>query len=136
METRSAIELVNALTYRPGWTIEASDYTNRFEGSIMVKFTFPAYHTEREHARNGYPSHTDSSWAQFPVIVADCETDADLYFKILQEITKLEQHEAREFLRVEPTMWAPFHPHRVDGMKRWAEKNGTDVGCDFRYGVA
>ncbi len=136
METASAVALVNNLSYRPGWTIEATDYTNRFEGSIMVKFTFPAFHTERALAAEGYPSQTDSSWAQFPIIVGDCATDDDLYFKVLQEITRLEQHEAREFLRVAPTMWAPFHPHRVDGMKRWAAKNGSDVGCDFRYGVA
>lgn len=136
MEISSAVALVNQLVYRPGWTIEAEDYSNRFEGSIMVKFTFPAFHTEREHAAKGYPSHTDSSWAKFPVIVSDCTTDDELYFKILQEIGRLEMHEAREFLRVQPTMWAPFHPHRVDGMKRWSAKNGTPVGDDFRYGVA
>lgn len=136
METRSAIELVNNLVYRPGWTIEATDYTKRFEGSIMVKFTFPAFHTEREHARNGYPSHTDSSWAQFPIMVGDCIDDCELYGRVLDCIRDLEMHEAREFLRVQPTMWAPFHPHRMDGMKRWSERNGTPVSDDYRYGVA
>lgn len=136
MEVKSAVRLINELVYRPGWTIEAEDYTKRFEGSVMVKFTFPAYHTERDLAEQGYPSYTDESWAKVPIMVGDCPDDAELYGRVLDCIRKIELHEAREFLRVKPTYWAPFHPHRVDGMRRWAKRSGEDIGEDYRYGVA
>lgn len=131
MRVESAIRLIENLTYRPGWKFEATDYTKRFEDSIMVKYTFPAYHTERELAEQGYPSHTDESWAQFPMQVGNCNSDVELYRRALRHILKIESHEAREFLRVKPTYWAPFHPHRTDGMTAWGEPDE-----DFRYGVA
>ncbi|MGW3917853.1 hypothetical protein ACWEBX_41425 [Streptomyces sp. NPDC005070] len=130
MEVKSAVRLINQLVYKPGWTLEAEDNTNRFEGTVKVKFIFPAFQSERELAEEGYPSHIEGSWAEFRIVVADCD-DTELYRRVLEKIMTIELHEAREFLRVPPTFWAPFHPHRVDGMKRWGDGEG-----DLSYGIA
>lgn len=130
MEVGSALGLINQVIYKPGWKIEASDSSDRFEGTVRVRFIFPAYKSERELAAEGYPVHMDGTWAEFRIVVADCD-DTELYRRLLQKIMEIELHEAREFLRVPPTLWAPFHPHRVDGMKRWGDTDG-----DLLYGIA
>lgn len=129
MEVKSALALINSLIYKPGWSIVAEDHTNRFEGTVKLIISYPARQSEREDAAKGYPVEINPS-ATFPITVTDCEDDTELYRKIIGAIAQLEIHEAREFLRVHPTNWAPFHPHRVDGMKRWGS-----VEEDLRFGI-
>lgn len=137
MNIKSAIALVNQLVYKPEWAFEAVDHSNRFEGSIKVKITYPALNSNRDQACDGYPQMI-TTYAEFPMVVANCD-DSSLYRQIANAIVKIEEHEMREFLRVLPTYWAPFHPHRIDGMKRW---NTTDhvaadqVTPDLQFGIA
>lgn len=137
MNVDSAILLVANLVYKPDWLFEATDHTNRFEGSIKVKITYPALNSNRDQASVCYPEQI-TTYAEFPMVVANCD-DSSLYRQIANAIVKIEEHEMREFLRVQPTYWAPFHPHRIDGMKRW---NTTDhiaadqVTPDLQFGVA
>lgn len=128
MNVESALDLVNAIIYRPGWRISATDHTNRFEGSIKVRIDYPAQNTDREEA----PEYNRAimTYATFPLIVLDCD-DIGLYRKIMEAILKIEEHEAREYFRVQPTLWAPFHPHRIDGMRRWGHPDE-----DLQFGIA
>lgn len=128
MEVKSALALINALIYKPNWAISAEDHTGRFEGCVKVIIEYPARQSEREDAALGYPTDITAT-ASFPVIVTDCD-DTALYKRVIDAIVQLEIHEAREFLRVQPTLWAPFHPHRVDGMKRWGNVEG-----DLKFGI-
>lgn len=121
----SAINLVNSLRYFPGWKFTATDHTKRFEGTILIRVEYLACETGRENAREGYPE-TINTYATFPVVVADCD-DVQLHAKILKALMKIYEHEAREALRVAPTYWAPFHPHNIDGMRRW---NDCKIVCD------
>lgn len=134
MNVESAVRLVNQLVYKPGWLITATDHSMRFEGTICVRFEYPAIETGRGNAELGYPEDV-RPYANFPMIVADC-TDEDLYYRILCKIREIEIHEARETLRVQPTYWAPFHPHQIDGMRRWAERTGGSIEDDLRFGIA
>lgn len=137
MNVDSAIQLVGQLIYKPEWAFEASDHTNRFEGSIKVKITYPALNSNRDQAADGYPQMI-STYAEFPMVVANCD-DTSLYRQIANAIVKIEEHEMREFLRVLPNYWAPFHPHRIDGMKRWNATDGTaadQVVPDLQFGIA
>lgn len=129
MDAKSAIALVNQLIYRPGWTIEAVSLTDRFEGAICLQITYPTRIADRDQADAGYPVEMTAS-AKFVVLAGPCN-DTELYRKVLEAILKVECHEAREFLRVHPTNWAPFHPHRSDGMARWGDPEG-----DLQFGVA
>lgn len=133
METSSAVQLVKALKYKPGWTIDAESAESRFEGTIWVRFTFDTYRSERHLAALGYPEVVKDLRTRFRVIVADVDDDAELYGRVLDAIVRLETHEAREFLRVAPTNWAPYHPHRVDGMKRWAKRTGEPIEADLTF---
>lgn len=128
MDVASALTLLNTVVYKPGWHIEATDHTNRFEGSVRVVLHYPARNSNRDCA----PKYRDrvDTYATFAMIVSDCD-DCGIYRRLLDAIICVETHEAREFLRVAPTMWAPFHPHRVDGMRRWG-----DPDRDLMFGIA
>jgi hypothetical protein len=133
MLVNSAVELVNQLIFLPGWTITATDHSNRFEGTILVRVDYPARNSNRDQAPDGYPQEI-RTYATFPLVVADCD-DADVYGAIVEALAEIELHEIREFLRVSPTNWAPFHPHRVDGMRRWAKRTGGDIRHDLKFGI-
>lgn len=135
MNVASAVELINnSLVYKPGWAFTATDHTNRFEDTIVVRIDYPAQNSNRDQAADGYPESIQT-YASFPLVVRDC-TDEDLAFQVLQAVVKIEVHEAREFLRLKPTMWAPFHPHNVDGIKRWDDRTGDRLADDLQFGIA
>lgn len=128
MEVSTALELIDTLIYKPGWTFSATDHTNRYEGSIILRIDYPARNTDRDQAPD-YPVEINT-YAQEPILVADCRDVVDLCRQVLRVIDAIDEHEARESLRVAPSNWAPFHPHKVDGMKRW--------GCtetDLKFGI-
>lgn len=127
MEVTSACTLINNLVFWPDWSFEAVDHTNRFEGTIVVKINYPARQTERAQAPE-YPTEI-RTYATFPIVVSDLD-EVELCRVMIQQICCIHEHETREALRVQPTMWAPFHPHRVDGMRRWG-----DVAGDLRFGI-
>ncbi|MBM0256376.1 hypothetical protein [Micromonospora sp. 4G55] len=128
MEVKSALDLVNAIIYKPGWRISAEDHTRRFEGAIVVRIDYPARASERDEAPD-YEREINT-YATFPLIVADCD-DVGIYRRIVDKLIAIETHEIREFFRIQPTRWAPFHPHRIDGMKRWGDPDG-----DLQFGIA
>lgn len=130
MFVQTAIDLIDQTVYKPGWTFEATDHTKRYEGTVCVKVTYPAQMSEREEAPAGYPTPI-TPYAEFPIVVADVDEPTDLYRRLLDVILAIEEHEAREFLRIRPTFWAPFHPHTVDGMRRWGYP-----GQDLHFGLA
>ena len=131
MLVSSAVELVNQLIFLPRWKITATDHTKRFEGTILVRVDYPARNSNRDQADGGYAEEIDT-YASVPIVVADCD-DVSLYRAVVEMLCEIQQHEIREFLRVAPTNWAPFHPHRVDGMRRWAE--GGSLRSDLQFGI-
>jgi hypothetical protein len=136
MKPASAARLINAMIYKPGWKITATDNTHRFEGTVKVDILYPAFDSGSNALpdawEKGYPEEIGGgARASFNIMVADCGDDCDMYRKVIDVIMEIELHEAREFLRVLPTGWAPFHPNRADGMKRW----GTPQ-ADLLFGVA
>lgn len=133
MLVASAIQLISSMVYKPGWIFEASDHTNRFEGTVKIKITYPARNSNQEDAPD-YPNEI-VSYASFPVVVADCD-ELGMYKRILDAIAEIEVHEAREFLRVGAGFWAPFHPHTIDGMKRWQKMTRRPMISDMQFGIA
>ena len=124
----TAVDLVNNIIYEPGWTFTATDFTDRFESAIVVRIEYEARNWNREHAPE-YKA-TVHAGASFPLQIADLDAEG-LYRKVFDVgIMGIVQHEAREAFRIAPTCWAPFHPHKVDGMKRW----GTPQ-ADLMFGV-
>lgn len=142
METQTAITLVEQMIYKPGWHFTAEDHTNRFEGTIKVRVDYPARNSNRDQAGNGYPDEI-KTYATFPILVGDVDSDLRLYRRILSALVHIEEHEAREFLRVPGTYWAPFHPHRLDGMRNWHRmEHDPDaeimqgLSSDLQFGIA
>lgn len=129
MLVKSAIKLITQLVYKPEWEFQVEDSTKRYENSVMLTIHYPARETDREDAESGY-SRVNKPHASFILMVGNVDA-VELYRKVANAILEIEQHEMREFLRVEPTYWAPFHPHQEDGMKRW----GT-FHDDLKFGLA
>jgi hypothetical protein len=129
MRVASALDLVNSIVYKPDWKISAEDHTNRYEDAIKIRIDYPARNSNRDEAANNYPTPI-MTYATFVVIVGDCGLDSMLR-RIVEKLIEIEAHEVREFFRLAPTLWAPFHPHNVDGMKRWGE-----MDKDLQFGLA
>lgn len=130
MECLSACQLINELVlFEPGWKFTATDHTNRFEGTIKVRIEYPAQNTNRDQAADGYPERI-CTYAEFTMTVADCGESHALYHKLFKLLMKVHEHESREYFRIRPTNYAPFHPHRIGGMERW----GT-TDSDLLFGV-
>lgn len=138
MDVESACDLINGMIYKPEWKIEAEDFTKRFEDTIRVTITYPAIDTDKDKAKDGYQVLI-TTYARFPVIVGDCDTDVLLYRRVIDAILEIDAHEAREALRTSAFI-APFHPHRIDGMRNWETTAPTDVdrACrpDLQFGIA
>jgi hypothetical protein len=117
MEIRTAIELIGEMVYFPGWEFAATDHSRRFEGSIAVKVTYPSVETNRVEAYAGY-SVVNKPYATFPIMVHGMRAE-DLYYALSIVLMKINEHEMREALRIKPSYWAPFHPHHIDGIRRW-----------------
>lgn len=139
MDIQTAIRLVDNLRIMPFWDLSASDHSHRFEGAICLKVTYPSYETSREMWAEGYPE-PNRPYASFPIVVRDLD-DIGLYRAIVAIITEIQEHETREFLRVNPTGWAPFHPHQIDGMKRWRDgsaewADSVQLRGDLHFGLS
>lgn len=129
MLVESAIELIQCLVYKVDWKFEVEDATKRYENAVKLTIHYPAQETDREDAKNGY-GRDNYPYASFILMVGNVD-QIELYRKVANCILEIESHEMREFLRVKPTYWAPFHPHNEDGMKRW----GT-FHDDLKFGLA
>jgi hypothetical protein len=139
MRVASAIALIENLVYKPGWEILVEDYTHRFEDTICVTMCCDTYRSERDQAEQGYPEAIRPR-ASFCIPVGDITDDVGLYRALLSKIIAYETHEAREFLRVKPTMWAPFNPHQTAAMERFATTPAectckSSVGADLAFGM-
>lgn len=134
MRIDTAIELVNDICFWPGWKFTATDHSNRFEGSICVRVDYKARNTNRENAPD-YDQVIDT-YASFPIVVRDLD-QVGLYHAVFDKIQVIREHEDREAFRSKATLWAPFHPHNVDGMKRWHHKPELiDLSSDLQFGIA
>lgn len=130
MQVTTAMALIENLAYKPGWEFEVRDNSHRFEESIVVTMCCDTFQSERADAAEGYPNAIRPR-ASFCIMVGQFADDCELYRALMEKVICYETHEAREFLRVKPTMWAPFHPHKVDGQHRW----GTPAE-DVVFGIA
>jgi hypothetical protein len=136
MRVDTAVELVNDLVFRPGWTITAEDYSHRHEGTICVSFVYETRNFVREEAPDYKTVVTAPNTIRYQIVVGDMSTPEELYFALLKRIERINSHEDREALRDRRTKWAPFYPHKIDGQKRWAALNGSNVEDDLVFGVA
>lgn len=138
MDTATAVTLINEqLVFPIGWEVVAKDHSSRFGETIVVDFKLTdARQSERAEAPEGYPNvikgGARSGW---PIYVGDVENIEDLTYKVIGAMLRNASHEIREFVRVKPTYWAPFHPHRGDGIKRWSQHNGTPESDDYLFGL-
>lgn len=130
MRTESGIEIIKHSILKPGWDIDPQDYTHRFEDTIRLNITYPALSSNREEAPHYCTPVEGGARASFNLMVGKFD-DVDLYRALINTFCRIECHEWREFFRVHPTFWAPFHPHRIDGMERWGEPDH-----DLQFGLA
>ncbi|MEU6573599.1 hypothetical protein [Streptomyces sp. NPDC046805] len=119
MEAQQAADLINQVSFRPGWEIQAELMA---EGTpfVIIQASVETVNSNRDQALSGYPEKI--LLASTAIISADEYVIADdLYAAMIQWFIDLEIHECREFFRVGPDKAAPFHPHRPEGQRAWDE---------------
>ncbi|BCL28529.1 hypothetical protein ACFFS2_30675 [Streptomyces aurantiacus] len=130
MEAQQVVDLINQVSFRPGWEFRAHVMA---EGTplVIVQALVETVNSDRDQALQGYPEEILLA----PSVIADAGdfmNPDDLYAALLQWIIELEIHECREFFRVGPDKDAPFHPHRRDGQRAWDEMTGAPVAEGVR----
>jgi hypothetical protein len=144
MEIQTALNIVNGdpvsgdgpgFVYKPEYDFFAFDYSYRLQGAIGLTISMNAPSTDREDARRGFKKILEPLHTTFVIVVKNCKSDDDFLYEIMKVIIELETHEAREFLRKTGTYSAPFHPHRMDSMERYARYSGRNVNDDVNYGA-
>lgn len=113
-------ELVNALSYRPGWAFTLAD-TDRGQGSVGLTFIvqslgYDSYHTDRGETyrvRHYFPvppaAFNEQSWRRW----------------LLDRIVEIETHEACEFFAIDGER--PYAPHHGPGNDPYIIfEHGTD----------
>lgn len=129
MLTQDGIRIIASLCYKPGWKFTATDATDRFATGIRLRIDYPAQNYNREEAP-AYATEIMAS-ASFLIQAGTCDCDTTLIRRVLDCIARIDQHEAREALRVHGTYDAPFHPHTVEGIALWG-----DPVNDITFGLA
>jgi hypothetical protein len=124
------------LAFAPGWTVTAEDATNRFEETICVRFVIAVPNTDREHAPEYKVPVAGGARSAWPIYVGDITDPAELIGRVLDAAVENVTHELRETARLAPTWWAPFHPHRADGIRRWSERTGRHPSADYLFGLS
>lgn len=135
MTPTHAVELINSLVYKPGWTFETT-VSDRFEDTVELRVTYPARNYNRDQAPE-YPQEIRPS-AVFMLMLGQCDCDEALFHEIIKILMRIEDHEAREALRV-PTLdggfHAPFHPHNYATMCAWSARSGNPIARDLMFGA-
>ncbi|MFG1667624.1 hypothetical protein [Streptomyces sp. Y7] len=119
MEAQYVADLINQISFRPGWEFRA-DVMVEGESFVIVQALVETVNSDRDQALNGYPERILLA----PAVIFDADdfvTADGLYAAMIQWIIDMEIHECREFFRVGPDKQAPFHPHRPEGQSAWAE---------------
>lgn len=129
MLVESAVRIINdGIVFFPGWKIHAEDFTSRHEGAVCLHIEMCSWETNRPEAMAGFPVQNHPRVTVI-IQVADLEDDVALHHMVVQALIDCFIHEAREAYRVKPSGWAPFHPHTIDGMRRWGQPDK-----DLTYG--
>lgn len=139
MDVPRAIDYINNLILQPGWKVSATDHTNRFQGGVGVRIDYHCANSNRDKAKSGYSEMIDT-YASFAFSVEEC-SEYEVYFRVVLALIKIHIHETREFTRVGGTFEAPFHPHRVEEMRRWESLAAgvtlaAGVDDDLQFGLA
>lgn len=119
MEAQHVADLINQISFRPGWEFRAHVMV---EGVpfVIVQALIETVNSDRDQALRGYPQKILLA----PTVIIDAEDFViadDVYAAMIQWIIDLEIHECREFFRVGPDKQAPFHPHRSEGQSAWGQ---------------
>lgn len=128
MDVKTACSLVEGIVYKPGWSISARDHRSRFGEAICLHVDYEAHQWDRDEA----PAYSKMGKGVAPkVLLIDKVQEAEeLYRMIMEHLLDIEEHEAREAFRIQPTLWGPYNPHHPDGMRRWGR-----VEHDLAFGA-
>lgn len=135
MEVSEALNLVNGISYKPGWTFAAAAHP-RFDESIDLRIRYVVQNSDVRYA----PDYTETMFPpatmDFFLSVHSCHSENDLYQMVFECLAQIERHEMREFFAVDGKKYRkPFHPHTVEGMSNWANQRPVVEHEDYTLGL-
>jgi hypothetical protein len=128
MNAADAAELINSVVYKPEWTIQATPWIERHQDAVKIHFEYPAFNSSEPPE---FPTKITAR-ADFAILAGECPDPNTLLAKLAGILMMIEEHEMREFLRVGSAYDAPFHPHRTEGIDRWARMGHLHLGLSDR----
>lgn len=119
MHSSIAAEFLDTqLSYKPDWYFSAEA---EGENAVYFGMTFPAFNSNQRLMEARMRVSIRPS-VGFLLNVGGCRNTLDLMRLVIAAIMKVEEHEAREFLRLKGSYEAPFHPHKPEGMLAWGDE--------------
>lgn len=120
--TDDVVDFINRVSYKPGWTITATpDRLAELFGVHAVEIT--THRRELDSSKPETGELVDVYGGAYLNLGPDGVDENTLAALVLWGLIGDEAHEAREFFRVEGK--SPFHPHRDDGRRAWADALDT-----------
>lgn len=111
MRLKTAVDLIEEITYKPGWKLYTRPTPD--EKALVLTVYYTCQNSDSEFAPRydrGAINELD-----FDFELTDISTTQDLLRKVLNCLIECERHEAEEFFKVGPWYDAPFHPHTSAG---------------------
>lgn len=122
LTTDEVQEFINDhVTYKPGWQLVASDCGFGTVGEVGVDIIIEDMIDTTAWGRHGRIEHFPSGGGLHRHVHVG--TRADVEDQLIRLLLGVEEHESREFFRVDRE--APYHPHRDDGERRWRRRTGA-----------
>lgn len=126
-DPEQALELIRSVVYKPGWNI----VNLALSGTVISgEIVFIVQDSDKEIAP--LYQRVISNARTFDIDTRRVGNEVQLLRALLLEFGWLEDHERDEFFKVrlpDGTYYAPFHPHRADGIRR---AEGKDIPLTSR----
>lgn len=133
MRYDTAVELLELISYKPGWTLTPGLGWDTNTMLVKVEALVPDSSDAPRYNRRSLAG--DSFEVNLTLID---ESDGPAFIRvILDNLIRWETHEAREFFRFGPGMLAPFHPHKPAGRDMWDQTDTANEAVaqwiDYKY---
>lgn len=119
MDTEKAIDVIEMLGYKPGWTFRAMA-SDAVQGVVVLYIEADVPDSSKHYAPD-YRS-TILACRTFYLDAESAQVPADIYRMVFECVCEMEMHETREFfgmLTAGGEWFKPYHPHSIEGRRAW-----------------
>lgn len=130
MTPENAVAIIEGMTYKRGWGIDACRSSN-YNAAVILSVSWSSPNSDVAYAPF-YDMGDMNLGADFVLVVGDCDDEIQLADKVMHCILKVEMHEAREFFAIGGESYDKiYHPHTTVGMQNWHKRSPIRYSDDL-----